>query len=255
MKLRALKAAFIKERYFFMAIPAVVWQLLFFYIPLACLIFTSFTQGWVQQWWPILTLQHYTEFFDLMYVRIIGRSLTLALGTALLCLVLAYPVAYYLALKIHTLQNVLLFFLIFPFWTSLLIQVYAWFFVLEKYGLLNSLLLKLSIIQEPLHLINTPFAVYLVMVYCYLPFMIMPLYAILEQLDIRLIEAALDLGASPLRMFLRVIVPLSLPGIMTGFFLVFIAAFGEFVIPALLGGAKQFFVGSLISHYYSKNGG
>jgi spermidine/putrescine transport system permease protein len=106
------------------------------------------------------------------------------------------------------------------------------------------------LIKTPLHLLNTPFAVYLVMIYCYLPFMTLPIYTVLEKFDIRLIEASLDLGATRFMTFLRVILPLTLPGISTGFFLVFIPSFGEFVIPALMGGSRYFFVGSLISHYF-----
>ena len=127
---------------------------------------------------------------------------------------------------------------------------YAWFFVLDKYGLVNNALVSIGLISEPLTLLNTPFSVYLVMVYCFLPFMVLPVYSILEKLDQRLIEASYDLGATWKETFIRIIFPLSLSGIKTGVFLVFVQSFGEFVIPELLGGGKQFYVGTLISHYF-----
>lgn len=147
-------------------------------------------------------------------------------------------------------KNTLLFFLLLPFWSSLLILVYAWFFVLEKHGLINTLLLKLGIITQPLMLLNHPASVYIVMLYCYLPFMIMPIYAVLEKLDRRLFEASADLGADGITTALNVTLPLAFSGMRTGFFLVFVPSFGEFIIPQLIGGGKQFFVGSLISHFF-----
>ena len=122
--------------------------------------------------------------------------------------------------------------------------------MLGKTGLINNILLHLGIINQPLYLLNTPGAVYVGMIYCYLPFMILPLYTVLEKIDVRFIEASLDLGANRLQTFVRLIIPLSLSGISTGFFLVFIPVFGELVIPALLGGNKQMYVGTLISYYF-----
>lgn len=232
-------------RSFFWAIPALVWQILLLYIPLVFVLMHSFVDKGSR-----FTLAHYIELFDATHFIIIARSLGLATVTALICLVVAYPVAYFLAFHVSRLKNVLLFFLIIPFWTSLLVQLYAWFTILDKHGFLNFILQKLGILSEPYHLLNTPFAIYLVSIYCYIPFMIMPIYSILEKLDIRLREASLDLGATRWETFMRVTVPLSMPGIKTGFFLVFIPAFGEFVIPMLLGGGKQLYVGSLITHYF-----
>jgi len=137
-----------------------------------------------------------------------------------------------------------------PFWTNFLIQLYAWFFLLERNGLVNTFLLRIGLISAPLQLTNNFFAIFLVMFYCYLPFMIMPLYTVLEKLDDTLFEAAADLGSDPWHTFFRITLPLSRSGIRTGFFLVFVPAFSEFVIPALLGGARYMFVGSLISHYF-----
>jgi spermidine/putrescine transport system permease protein len=144
----------------------------------------------------------------------------------------------------------MLFFLTLPFWVNFLVQVYAWYFLLEYKGLINNFLLKLGIINEPLILASSLFAVFLVMVYCYLPFMIMPLYSMLEKIDPRLLEASSDLGATSWQTFYRITLPLSSPGIKTGFLLVLIPAFGEFVIPSLLGGSKYMLVGTLISYFF-----
>lgn len=230
--------------------PAIVWQALFFFMPLLLVLYLSFVLAWDKPFLSSFTLQHYATFFDPMYLGIIARSFLLAACNAFACLVIGYPVAYFLAVKTRAWKNTLLFLLMLPFWTNLLVLIYAWFFVLERHGLVNIFLMKLGMISEPLHLLNTPWAVHLVMFYCYLPFMIMPLYSILEKLDMSFIEASLDLGANPFKTFINVTVPLTLSGIKTGFFLVFIPSFGEFVIPALIGGAKQMFVGSLISHYF-----
>jgi len=232
-------------RSFFWAIPALIWQILLLYIPLVFVLMRSFVDKESH-----FTLSYYVELFDATHFIILLRSLALAATTAIICLIIAYPVAYFLSMYMSRFKNVLLFFLIIPFWTSLLVQLYAWFSILDKHGFLNIILQKLGIISQPYHVLNTPFAVYLVSIYCYIPFMIMPIYSILEKLDMRLREASLDLGATRWETFRRVTVPLSMPGIKTGFFLVFIPAFGEFVIPILLGGGKQLYVGSLITHYF-----
>lgn len=241
--------AFLQELPFFMSVPALAWQIFFFCVPLFFIVLMSIVVP-NQPWWHSFSLKYYATFFQSTYAYIIGRSLLLALGTAVTCGLLAYPIAYHLVFNVSAWRNPLLFLLILPFWTNLLVQVYAWFFVLEKYGLVNSLLLRCGVISEPLHLLNTPLAIYLVMIYCYLPFMIMPLYASLEKFDRRLFESSADLGARPWQTFLRITLPLSGPGLRTGFFLVFVPSFGEFVIPALMGGGKNMYVGTLISHYF-----
>lgn len=231
-------------RSFFWAMPALVWQVLLLYIPLVFVLMQSVVDK------THFTPRYYLELLDSTHFIILMRSFLLAATTAVACLVIAYPVAYFLSFYVGRFKNVLLFFLIIPFWTSLLVQLYAWFSILDKHGFLNVLLQKMGILSQPYQLLNTPFAVYLVSIYCYIPFMIMPIYSILEKFDIRLREASLDLGATRWETFMRVTVPLSMPGIKTGFFLVFIPAFGEFVIPVLLGGGKQLYVGSLITHYF-----
>jgi len=236
-KITAIKSAIIREFSFIFSVPALLWQVLFLYIPFVIIIYASLHQS-------------YLIFFDIMYIRIIARSLLLAGGSALLCLFLAYPVAYFLALKIERGKNILLFLLTLPFWTNFLIQVYAWFFLLDRNGVINLFLKAIGLINEPLHLLNNQFSIFLVMVYCYLPFMIMPLYSILHKMDKMLLEVSMDLGATTLQTFRKITLPLSITGIKTGVLLVFVPAFGEFVIPALVGGSKYMLVGSLISYYF-----
>lgn len=147
-------------------------------------------------------------------------------------------------------KNMYFFFLALPFWTNLIVLVYSWFFLLEREGLVNAFLIKLGIISQPIQFAYTHGSVVLLMTYCYLPFMIMPIYTVLHKLNIRLLEASYDLGATYFQTFLRVILPLSLSGIRTGIILVLVPAFGEFIVPSLMGGAKQLTVGSLISYYF-----
>ena len=233
-----------------MSVPAFMWVLLFFYIPLMTVIGRSLFIKSDLSIVPVASLAHYATFADWTYIAIILRSLVLALVTAVICLFLAYPVAYFIARCVKTGKYVLLFFIMLPFSVNLLIQAYAWFFMLGKTGLINMILLKLGIIAQPLNMLNTSGAVYLVMVYCYVPFMILPLYAVLEKIDDRFIEASMDLGANAWQTFAKIIMPLSLPGMATGFLLVFIPVFGELVIPAVLGGGKQMYVSTIISYYF-----
>lgn len=246
--MKRLLHLFSKEIPFIASLPAMVWQGLFLVAPVAIVIYFSIVvEGDV--WWSF-TLQHYVQLLTIPTLKIIARSLFFALATAVTCLLFAYPASYYLAFRASQMKNFLLFLLTLPFWVNFLVQVYAWYFLLEYNGLVNLLLLKIGIIKEPLLLANSLFAVYVVMVYCYLPFMIMPLYNVLEKIDKRFLEASSDLGATSWQTFVRITLPLSLPGIKTGLLLVLIPAFGEFVIPSLLGGSRYMFVGSLISYYF-----
>lgn len=230
-------------------IPAIVWQVLFFYIPLLIIVFSSILkisdQGSIQG----ITLAKLTVFFTPTYAKIIGSSILLAVSNAILCLFIAYPIAYFLAFRVKRFKNLFLFLLIVPFWTNFLLHVYAWFFVLEREGFLNTLLRWLGIISEPIHFLNSIFAIMVMMVYYYMPFMLMPIYASLERFDSKLIEASMDLGANWRQTFRRILLPLTSRGVRSGFFLVYIPSFGEFAIPELMGGDKQMFVGSVVSHY------
>ena len=183
---------------------------------------------------------------DSLYWRALLNSLGVAAGSTLLCLLVGYPLAYGVARASPRWRGLLLLLVILPFWTSFLLRVYAWKVLLQQGGALNALLLALGVIDRPLQLLYTPGAVYLGIVYAYLPFMALPLYASLSRLEPALLEAAADLGARPFAAFLRVTLPLSLPGIVAGSLLVFIPAVGEFVIPELLGGPDSLMIGRVL---------
>jgi putrescine transport system permease protein len=192
-------------------------------------------------------------FGDRLYIRAYLNSLALAGGATLLCLLVGYPMAYAIARAPVRWRNPLLMLIVLPFWTSFLIRVYAWIGILKSNGLINNFLLASGIVDEPLPLLNNIFSVELALVYSYLPFMILPLYATLERMDAALLEAAADLGCRPLRAFLAVTLPLSLPGIAAGCLLVFIPAVGEFVIPDLLGGPDTLMIGKVLWEEFFTN--
>lgn len=183
---------------------------------------------------------------DNLYWKSYLSSLTIAAISTLATLVIGYPIAYGMARSPQSLRPTLLMLVILPFWTSFLIRVYAWIGILKNEGLLNQLLLSLGLIDEPLVILNTNLAVYIGIVYSYLPFLVLPLYASLERLDGSLLEAAEDLGCPPWKAFWKITVPLSLPGVIAGCFLVFIPAVGEFVIPDLLGGSETLMIGKTL---------
>jgi spermidine/putrescine transport system permease protein len=248
-----IKEVFKQEKPFFMLVPALLWQTLFFYAPLLFIGILSLLKFSDVGMYQGLTLENYLRFFSPTYFLIILKSLALAVTNGFLCFLLGYPLAYFISFKTGRLKNLFLFLLILPFWTNFLLHIYAWFFVLDRGGFLNTALIWLGVLREPLHMLNSLAAVILLMVYSYLPFMVLPVYSILERFDRSLVEASADLGASPFQTVLRVVVPLSLPGILSGFALVFVPSFGEFAIPALMGGEKYLFVGSVISQYILAN--
>lgn len=235
-----------------------IWLLLFFLAPFAIVLKISFAD-------PVVAQPPFTPFFDwaagsgsrilatldnyafllednLYWVSYL-KSIKIALVATLLCLLLGFPMAYAIALAPLPWRNLLLLLVILPFWTSFLLRVYAWMVMLGKQGLINNLLLSTGLIDEPLQMLYTDGAVYLGIVYTYVPFMILPLYATLEKLDPDIHEAAADLGAKPLHVFFDVTLPLAMPGIIAGSLLVFIPALGEYVIPALLGGLDSLMIG------------
>src|SRR5690349_1278251 len=181
-----------------------------------------------------------------LYVSSWMYSIKVAFFSTIFCLMLGYPMAYAIARSTPTYRNVFLMLIILPFWTSFLLRVYAWIGLLKNDGVINNVLQFLGIIDEPLAMMNTSFAVYIGIVYSYLPFMILPLYSNLEKHDLTLLEAAQDLGAGPIRSFLRVTLPLSFPGIMAGSLLVFIPVVGEYVIPSLLGSKDETMIATLL---------
>ncbi|MDQ3184442.1 MAG: ABC transporter permease, partial [Actinomycetota bacterium] len=220
--------------------PVTVWLGLFFFVPLLLILAYSFGKSGV---YGGITLGfypgNYAKVFDPLYLEIIVRTLVIALITTFLCFLVGYPLAYFITFKGGRHKHTLILLVMIPFWTSLLLRAYAWVVILGgDNGIANRVLQFLHITDHPLTLIFTPQAVMLGMVYTYLPFMILPLYAALEKFDWRLKEAAQDLGASRWHTFWRVTFPLSMPGVIAGSILVFIPSAGEFVIPNLLGGAR-----------------
>ncbi|MEW6731404.1 MAG: ABC transporter permease [Acidobacteriota bacterium] len=232
--------------------PALFWLMIFFLGPLLVMLIYSFarrgTYGGVEY---IFGLWNYIQSFNSLYLAIYWRSIWVAAITTLVCLVISYPVAYFIALKAHKKwKGILLVLAVVPFWTSFLIRTYAWILILRTEGLLNNLLLKLQIIDVPLKLLYSDWAVLIGLIYGELPFMILPLYASIEKLDTRLLEASMDLGANRFYTFLKVTVPLTKAGIITGIILVFIPSVGAFVTPDLLGGAKSIMIGNLIQNQF-----
>jgi len=238
------------ETYFFLVTPASIWQAAFLILPIIFVIVLSLSTGHDGQLVDSFTLDNFYEVFQFSQLRIVVRSILLASITAIASLLIAYPVAYFLALHIQRFKFFFLFLLSIPFLINVLVQVYAWFFILEKNGVINHVLMFLGFIHKPMNFLNSYFAIYLVMFHVYLPFMIMPLYSSLEKIDVKLIEASYDLGATFYKTLKHIILPLSMPGVRAGFFLVYVISFGEYVIPSLLGGLKLFFVGTLISEYF-----
>jgi putrescine transport system permease protein len=206
----------------------------------------SFSEG-IGNFLSKLDFENYTFIFqDALYVNAYWSALRIAGISTFLTLLIAYPIAYGMARAPKEWQPTLVMLVILPFWTSFLIRVYAWIGILKKEGLLNLFLMNLGVIDEPLTIMNTTTAVYIGIVYSYLPFMILPLYASLEKINPALLEAAADLGSPPWKSFWQVTFPLSLPGVMAGCFLVFIPATGEFVIPDLLGGSETLMIGKTL---------
>jgi len=231
--------------------PGVLWSVVFLFIPLLVVCVISFatrgTYGGVI--WQF-SLENYRDLWHLVYARIFGHSLVMASLTTMICLVMGFPMAYYIARLSPRWQALWLMLIMIPFWTNFLVRTYAWIFILRTEGLLNTLLLGLGVITTPLDLLYTDRAVLVGLVYGYLPFMVLPLYATLERLDPVLVEAARDLYANQWSVFQRVIVPLTKPGIIAGCLLVFIPSLGAFITPDLLGGARNMMVGNLIQHEY-----
>ncbi len=239
---------------FTLGIPAIIWQVVFFYLPLVLIVISSFVKVTDTGVFEGFTFDLVSHFFKPLYLKVILSSIVLALANTVICFCIAYPLAYFLALSGKRYSNFFLFLLLIPFWTNFLLHVYAWFYVLENQGFLNNLLMHLNIISHPITLLNSLFSIMVMMVYYYLPFMVLPIYSSLERFNTSLIEASLDLGASWLQTFRRIILPLTMRGVRAGFFLVYIPSFGEFAIPELMGGDKRMFVGNVVSQYILAEG-
>ena len=252
----------IRGRTLVIAIPF-LWLLLFFFVPFLIVL-------WVSTSFVVIAQPPYTHiqdgtftlnlgesfgrlFDDALYIKAYLNSLQVAALSTVICLVIGYPMAYGMARCSHSTRNILLMLIILPFWTSFLIRVYAWIGLLKNNGLINEFLIWLNVIETPINMMNTNFAVYVGIVYSYLPFMILPLYANLEKMDISLLEAATDLGCKPIKAFFLITVPLSFPGIVAGSMLVFIPAVGEYVIPELLGGPSSLMIGRVLVNEFFSN--
>jgi putrescine transport system permease protein len=245
-----------------------LWLILFFLVPFMIVFKISLSETAIQMppYNPVfdgtdtaeklksLSFSNYiwlTE--DPLYYRAYLSSIFIAGVSTFLTLLVAYPLAYGMARAPSTLRPTLLMLVILPFWTSFLIRVYAWIGILKPEGLLNQLLMSVGIIDTPLQIMNTNTAIFIGIVYSYLPFMVLPIYSALEKMDYSLIEAAQDLGCTPISAFWKVTFPLSLPGVIAGCFLVFIPATGEFVIPDLLGGSSTLMVGKTLWNEFFSN--
>lgn len=228
-----------------------LWLLFFCVVPAGLVLVVSFlTRGADRFVVPEPSVASYARFLDPVYFQVFADSFFLALSTSLACLLVGYPFAYILAHSGKRVKNLLLLLVIIPFWTSSLIRTYALVILLKANGVVNSILLWLGVIDQPLMLLYNDGAVLLGLVYSLLPFMVLPLYAQIEKLDMRLLEAASDLYAGKVSSFLRVTLPLTAPGIVAGVMLTFLPAFCMFYIPDLLGGAKTILVGNLIKNQF-----
>jgi putrescine transport system permease protein len=234
-----------------------LWLLVFFLAPFAIILKISFADPVIAQppFTPLLddagapqvTIDNYVFLLtDKLYIVTYLKSVFMAAVATLLCLIVGFPMAYGIARAERSVRNILLLLIILPFWISFLLRVYAWMGLLNNYGVINNLLLWMGVIEQPLQLIYTDMAIYIGLVYSYLPFMVLPLYATLERMEPDLVEASQDLGASPSQAFLDITWPLARPGVIAGCLLVFIPAMGEYVIPYLLGGPESLMIGRVL---------
>ena len=242
------------------------WLVVFFLLPFLILLYISFvdmgsdihpfkpiwdsTTGLLklkyENYWSIFRNNEDGALFQTIYIEAYLRSVWYALCTAVLCLAIGYPFAYFIARSAPSTRPALLMMVMLPFWTSFLLRVYAWKGILADQGVVNQVLMALGLINEPIQMLYTNVSMLVGMTYVYLPFMVLPLYANLVKMDFRLLEAAYDLGTTPFKAFWLVTVPLSKAGIVAGFMLVFIPAVGEFVIPSLLGGPENIMIGRVV---------
>jgi spermidine/putrescine transport system permease protein len=233
--------------------PGVFWLVLFFNLPLLIVLFISLVErgraGGIRIP-PVFTLKNYTDFFDPLYLGIFLHSLQIGLLVTVICILVGYPLAYFIAARPPRWRDGLLLLVMIPFWTNFLVRTYALKQVLGAEGLINSALLGLHLIQQPLDLLYNEFAVIVGLVYGYLPFAILPMYASVEKFNYSLLEAAADLGANPARAFWRVMLPLTLPGVVAAVVLTLVPVVGAFITPDIMGGGKVEMIGTLINRQF-----
>ena len=231
--------------------PYILWTVLFTIVPLIIiLIFSLSASSKIGSLSTDFTLDRYVQFFEPIYADVFFRSIKLSLYSTIFCLILGYPVAYIIANKKMRIRNFLILFIILPQWTNFLLRTYAWMSILKDNGPINSFLINIGLIKEPLTLLYTDGAVLMGMVYNFLPYMILPIYTVILKIDKAYVEAARDLGASSAITFRKIILPLSMPGIVSGIIMVFMPAISTFVISDLLGGGHSMLMGNLIQNQF-----
>lgn len=250
-----LTAANGRQNGLLLALPAILWLLFFFILPLAIVLVVSFmTRGTGGSAVLPLTLDHYERVFT-VFDGVFVRSVRIAFITMVICLLAGYPLAFFIRTRRSAwVRNMALFLVILPFWTNFLVRTYAWRILLGREGTINEMLISVGVIQQPLQLLNTEFAVLVGLTYGFLPFMVLPIYASVERFDFRFVEAARDLGANDWHTFWRVVLPMTMPGVIAGCILVFIPAIGAFVTPDLLGGTRGLMIGNLIQGQFRGTG-
>ena len=236
---------------FGLLLPTILWLVIFFVIPILFILIVSFaTRGEIGEVVYTFSFENYKRLFDLRYFEIFYKSIFISLSTTLLCLLFGYPFASFAAKASDRFRPILMLLIILPFWTNSLIRTYAWIILLRTEGVINNILLGIGFIKEPLKLLYTNASVLVGMVYMMFPFMVLPLYTSIEKMEYSLIEASLDLGASPIKTFMKIQLPLTMPGIVSGCLLVFVPTLGFFFIPDLMGGSKIVLMSNLIKNQF-----
>ena len=232
--------------------PITVWSLIFIIAPVLLLLFISFmTKGPLGIIQYKFTLENYKTILDPVYFSVVKESIVVAFTTTVLCVLMGYPFAYFMANKPAKVSGLLMILMMIPFWTNELVIVYSFVILLNSSGIINTMLMDLGIIKESLNMLYNNFAVVVGMIYMLLPFAVLPMYSSIEKLDNNLIEASKDLGAGPVKTFFRVVLPLTSPGIFAAVILVFIPTIGYYQITDMLGGGTQMMVGNLINNQFS----
>lgn len=257
---------FKKLQLFGLLSPGVMWLILFFNLPLVIVLFISFVErgraGSIKIP-PVYTLSNYEQLFNacssefsgpqcdpFLYLGIFGHSVRIAVIVTIVCILLGYPLSYFISQRNPRWRDTLMLLVIIPFWTNFLVRTYALKQVLATEGILNTILMNFGLLSQPLDMLFNQFGVVVGLVYGYLPFAILPMYASIEKFDHSLMEAAADLGANPVRSFLRVMLPMTMPGVIAAFVLVFVPVVGAFITPDIMGGGKVEMIGTLINRQF-----
>lgn len=228
--------------------PYILWMSLFIVVPMLLIVLYAFTEHGNALMAFRFTLDNFFRFFDPVFIKVLIKSLEVAIITTILCIIIGYPIAYIISNTTERTQTLLILLITLPMWINMLVRTYAWISILSDGGILNSIFEFFGF--APIKMMYTDFAVMLGMVYNFLPFMIISIYTVLAKLDRALIHASHDLGANPIQTFLRIVLPLSMPGVISGITLVFLPAVSTFVIPKFLGGGQYMLIGNLIENQF-----